>query len=156
MQNNSVNKFKTVGKLRTVKGSILFPHNAGLRLILSLSNTMGKPNCPLLPIFDEKWAQVRQENKLWFINKTGAYKLGAIKSTPVQSDTWVVHMLCQNELFKTDLKALDTCLKEITKLAIFEHASVHVSSILLSSIPELMDRLNELVIQQGVNVQIYE
>jgi len=151
-----MNRFKQAGKLKTIQGSILSPHNAGLRFVLSVNNMAGKPENPLFPIFDKKWKQVRQESRGWFANKTGSYKLGAITTTAVQSDTWVIHMLCQDENLKVDLTALEACLKKTADMAKYEHASVHVSSILVELVPEISELLNSQFINEGINVHLYE
>jgi hypothetical protein len=151
------NKFQASGNVKTIKGSILAPHNAGLRFILSVNNLAGKnEGNPMLPIFDKKWPKVKAEARGWFATKTGAYKLGAVNTTAVQSDTWAIHMLCQNEDFSVDVPGLTKCLKEVCKMAKYERATVHVSTVLTNSIPELTDALVEQLVNQGVSVSFYE
>jgi len=154
--NTNMNMFKQKGRTKLIKGTILAPENAGLRFVLSVNNLAGKPENPLFPIFDKKWKQVRQESRGWFVNKTGAYKFGAVNTTAVQSDTWVIHMLCQDAEVKTDLKALETCLKKVADMAKYEKASVHVSSVLVELIPEITELLDRLLINEGVSVYFYE
>jgi hypothetical protein len=152
-----MNKFQPQGKVKLVKGSILAPENAGLRFVLSLNNLAGKSESnPLYPIFEKKWKKVKEEAKGWYATKTGAYKLGAINVTAVQSDTWVIHMLCQDENLKLNASALEDCLKQISAKAKYEQASVHVSSILLETIPEIKDMLTKHIVANGTNVSIYE
>jgi hypothetical protein len=151
-----VNRFKPLGKTKIIKGTVLAPENAGLRFVLSVNNMAGKPENPLFPIFDKKWKQVRQESMGWFATKTGAYKLGAVMTTAVQSDTWVIHMLFQDENLTTDLKALEVCLKKVSDMAKYEKASVHVSSILVNLVPEITKMLDEQLIQNGISVYYYE
>lgn len=151
-----VNKFQAPGRTKVIKGSILTPENAGLRFILSINNMVGKAENPLLPLFDKKWKKVREESRGWYATKTGAYKLGATNTTAVQSDTWVIHMLCQDEELKTDAKALEECLKKVCASAKYEHATVHVSTILTGAIPELTDLLNTHLVAEGVSVYFYE
>ena len=152
-----MNKFQPQGKTKLIKGSILAPENAGLRFVLSVNNTQGKvEGNPLLPLFDKKWKQVRAESKGWFATKTGAYKLGAINTTAVQSDTWVIHMLCQGDDLSVDAKGLVECLKKVAASAKYEKATVHVSTVLTDSIPELNALLSEHLVDQGVSVYLYE
>ena len=150
-----MNKFQQLGQFKTIQGSILSPQNAGLRFILSVNNMAGKPENPLFPIFDKKWKQVKQESRGWFATKTGAYKLGAINTTAVQSDTWVIHMLCQDENLNTDIKALELCLKNVLNMAKAENASIHVSTILVDMIPEINKLLEEQLLNNGINVYYY-
>lgn len=152
-----MNRFQPQGKTKLIKGSILAPENAGLRFVLSVNNTQGKvEGNPLLPLFDKKWKQVRQETKGWYANKTGAYKLGAINTTAVQSDTWVIHMLCQGDDLTVDAKGLEECLKKVCASAKYERATVHVSTVLTDAIPELNELLTKQLVENGVSVYFYE
>jgi len=153
---NVMNRFLPKGRTKTIKGTIIAPENAGLRFVLSLNNIEGKPENPLFPIFDKKWRQVRADSRGWYTTRTGAYKLGAINTTAVQSDTWVIHMLCQDKELEIDLPGLEVCLKKTCDLAKYEKASVHVSSITAEAIPELKELLTKYMIDQGVNVYFYE
>jgi len=151
-----MNKFQPQGKVKVVKGSILAPENAGLRFVLSINNLAGKSdNNPLYPIFEKKWKKVKEEAKGWYATKTGAYKLGAINVTAVQSDTWVIHMLCQDENLSTNSSALGECLKQVCAKAKYENASVHVSSALLEAMPELKELLTKNITSQGLNLLVY-
>lgn len=150
------NKFQQPGRVKIVKGSILAPENAGLRFVLSVTNMGGKMESPLYPLFEKKWPKVKAEARGWWATKTGAYKLGAVNTTALQSDTWAIHMLCQDEELKTDTVALEKCLKEVCKMAKYERATVHVSSLLINAIPELTDVLNRELVNNGVAVSFYE
>ena len=157
---NVMNKFLPKGRVKVINSTILTPENAGLRFVLSMNNLEGKEKSnPLLPIFDRKWRQVRVDSKGWYATRTGAYKLGAIKTTAVQSDTWVIHMLCQkaeSDKFEVDPAGLELCVKNTSDLAKYEKASVHVSSIMLNEIPELKGLLIKYMADQGVNLYFYE
>lgn len=150
-------RFQQPGRTKLVKGSILAPENAGLRFVLSVNNLAGKPdNHPLYPLFEKKWPKVRSEARGWYATKTGAYKIGAVSTTAVQSDTWVIHMLCQDEEQKTDTAGLEKCLKEVCKMAKYERATVHVSTLLTDAVPELMGLINSQLVEEGVSVSFYE
>lgn len=156
-EEKKVNKFQQPGRVKVIKGSILTPENAGLRFVLSINNLEGKPDGnPLLPLFDKKWKKVKEESRGWYATKTGAYKLGAINTTAVQSDTWVIHMLCQDAKLDTDVKALEECLKKVCASAKYERATVHVSTVLTGAVPELTELLNTCLVEQGVSVSFYE
>jgi hypothetical protein len=156
MTEQQKNKFLTPGRVKIVQGSILNPENAGLRFVLSVTNMVGKVESPLYPLFEKKWPKVKQEAKGWYNTRTGAYKLGAVNTTAVQSDTWVLHLLCQDENFKTDSVGLEACLKEVCKMAKYERATVHVSSVLTEAVPELTQALQTELVEQGVSVSFYE
>lgn len=155
-ENTEVNRFQPQGKTRTIRGSILAPENAGLRFVLCVNNMGGTTENALYSIFDKKWKKVREETRGWFTTRTGAYKLGATKTTAVQSDTWVIHMLCQTKELQTDVGALEDCLKQICKMAKYERATVHVPSVLLDIVPEMKSSLEKHLLTQGVNVYYYE
>jgi hypothetical protein len=156
MNNENSNKFQPKGKTKLVKGSILAPENAGLRLVLNVANLAGKAESPLYPLFDKKWKKVKEEVKGWYNTRTGAYKLGATSNVAVQSDTWVINLLCQNDQLETDVNSLKTCLKSVANLAKEHKASVHVSTLLTNLIPELASLLNDHLISNGVSVYFYE
>lgn len=156
MSEKEVNRFQPLGKTKLVKGSILTPENAGLRFVLSVNNTAGKSENPLFPLFDKKWKQVKSESKGWYNTRTGAYKLGAVRELAVQSDVWVINMLCQNDNIVTDVKALEDCLKKVCAMAKYERATIHVSTLLTDAIPELQGLLGEQLVKNGVSVYYYQ
>ena len=151
----TLNRFAVKGKIKDLKGSILLPETAGLRFVLSLTNTAGKPESPLYPLFDKRWRKVKEDARSWYVNKTGAYKLGAINHTAVQSDTWVIHLLCQDDNLVTNIDALKECLKHVVAMAKAEKAGIHISNLLVKEIPELRD-LSKVFVEQGINVYFYE
>ena len=153
---DTINRFKKIGKTKLINGSILNPQSGELGLILSLANMAGKADNPLLPLFDKKWRKVREDVRGWYVNKTGEYKSGAINRLAVQSDVWVIHMLCQDEELKTDVKGLKECLKKVCAMAKYEKGGVHVSTLLTDSIPELADLLTEMLVNEGVSVYFYK
>jgi len=151
------NLFAQKGKVKVIKGSILMPENAGLRFILNIVNTAGKTDSnPLYPLFDKKWRKVKEDAKGWWANKTGAYKLGAVNQTAVNSDVWVIHMLCQNDDGTVDASGLKACLTKVCAQAKYEKATVHISTLLTSQIPEFAGLLNSELIENGVSVNLYE
>jgi len=153
---DGVKRFQTPGRTKIIKGSILAPENAGLRFVLSVTNTLGKAESPLYPLFEKKWKKVREEARGWYATKTGTYKLGAVNTTAVQSDTWVIHLLCQDDKLVTSESAIVDCLKKVCTMAKYERASVHVSTILTEAVPELTPLLKEHLLDNGVSVYFYE
>lgn len=152
------NAFQVKGTVKVIKGTILMPETGGLKFILSPVNMAGKPDGnPLLPIFDKKWNKVRAESRGLYASKTGAYKLGSIAgTTATQSDVWVQHILYQDADLKVDLKALEECLKKVATSALYEKASLHISSILVAATPELVDLVNKHCVEKGVSAFYYE
>jgi hypothetical protein len=154
-----VNRFQPVGKTKLIHSSILAPENAGLRLVLSVANLNGKIEGdvqPLYAVFDKKWKKVKEDTKGWYNTRTGTYKLGAVNNTAVQSDTWVINMLCQDESLQVNTKGLEDCLEKVAKMAKDEKATVHVSTLLTDAIPELSDLLSKLLLKRGVSVYFYQ
>jgi hypothetical protein len=154
--NDTMSRFKKIGKTKLINSTILCPEYGNLALILNLANMAGKAESPLMPLFDKKWRKVKEDVRGWYVNKTGEYKLGAINRLAVQSDVWVIHMLCQDLELKTDVKALKDCLKKVCALAKYEKAGLHVSTLLTDSIPEMADLLTEMLVNEGVSVYFYQ
>tara|TARA_R110000868_G_scaffold67046_6_gene199266 strand:- start:1300 stop:1767 length:468 start_codon:yes stop_codon:yes gene_type:complete len=150
------NKFQMQGKVKVINGSILTPENGGLRFVLNTNNLSGKVVGPLYSLFDKKWKKVREETKGWYANKTGAYKLGAVNTTAVQSDVWVIHMLCQGADLLTDVPALTECLKKVAQSAKSEKATVHISQLLVDEIPSLQDLVDKCLVKSGISVSYYK
>jgi hypothetical protein len=155
-ENDTVKKFQQPGRVKVIQGSILAPENAGLRFVLNVANMVGKVESPVYPLFDKKWPTVKKEVKGWFNARDGKYKLGAVNTTAVQSDTWVLNLLCQDAELETQADGLKACLKEVCKMAKYERASIHVSTLLTDSIPELQESLTKELVENGVSVYYYE
>ena len=152
----TVKKFQQPGRVKLVQGSIVAPQNAGLRFVLNVANTVGKAEGPMYPLFEKKWPTVKREVRGWFTTRDGKYKLGAVHTLAVQSDTWVISLLCQDDELNTDSDALRTCLKEVCKSAKYERATVHVSTKLTDALPSLQELLNEELVSEGVSVNFYD
>jgi len=152
----NIKKFQNVGRTKVVNGSILMPENSGLSFVLNIANMLGKTDNPLYPIFNKKWKKVKEEVRGWYVTKTGAYKLGAINNIAVQSDVWIINMLCQNEKLETDVKALEECLKKTAASAKYEKASIHVSTLLVDMIPQLPELLQKHIVDQGISLYFYQ
>jgi len=151
---DTVDRFAPKGKTKVVKGSILAPENAGLRFVLNSFSMSGKPEGELFALFDKKWSRVRTEARGWYATRQN-FKLGAVNTTAVQSDTWILTMLVKDEDGKLDEGALDVCLKKICDMAKYERATIHVSCLLTDDLPVLKDKL-DAVVEKGVSVVYYE
>lgn len=150
-------RFQKFGKVKTVQSSVLMPENGGLRFILNVANMAGKADSPMYAVFDKKWAKVKSDVKGAFATKTGAYKLGSLlPTTCLQSDVWCLSMLCQDAEQKTDAVALKKCLQEVCKMAVYEHASCAVSSVLMDMVPELPELLKTELAEKGVAITFYQ
>lgn len=152
----TVKKFQQPGRMKVVQGSIVAPQNAGLRFVLNVANMEGKAEGPMYPLFEKKWPTVKREVRGWFTTRDGKYKLGAVHTLAVQSDTWVLSLLCQDKDLQTQDDALRTCLKEVCKSAKYERATVHVSTQLTDALPSLQKLLTEELVEEGVSVNFYE
>lgn len=149
------NKFMQKGKVKLVKGSVLMPEYAGLRFVLNFVNMGGKPTGKIYTLFDKKWRKVKEEAKGWYASRIN-YKYGQTSTIAVQSDTWVINCLCQDENAVVDEKALNDCLKAVCKMAKDEKATVHVSNYLVEEFPKLQELLNTSLVDSGVSVSFYE
>lgn len=152
----AVNKFAIQGKSKTITGSILNPEMAGQRLILSFANMAGTADTVLSPLFDKKWRKIKEDARGWWATKTGEYKLGAIRELAVQSDTWIIHCLCQDDKMNVDNEALGDCLKKVARVAKDEKATVHVSNEWVKLAPKLPTLVKSKLLDQGITVYFYE
>lgn len=147
-------KFIQPAKVKHVKGSVIAPENAGLRIILNLCSQSGKYNSTLFSALTKRWMRVREDYKNWFAGQVN-FKLGNISTTAIASDTWVVHSLCFDKEEALNAEALKACVKKIVTLAKSEKASLHVSEFLFRDVPELKTLLEQEVPTQGVLLYEY-
>lgn len=158
MSDNKVDmkKFLVPGKVKVIKGSIVNPENSGLCFVLNLASLNGSTDSEMYKVFNKKWVKVKQEVRGWYNTRTGAYKLGALHNLAVQSNVWVLSLLCQDDKLNVDLSALRKSLKEVCRLAKYEKATLHVSDVLIKMIPELTNLVDKEVVEQGVSVYYYQ
>ncbi len=130
---------------------VLSPWNlAGL-----YTNKDGSFTNPQSKLFEKKWSQLKKDVKTWYAERV-AHKLGNILDSAVQSDVWVIHLLCQKEDLSFDLVALGTCLDKTVAKAKFEKATLHVSNLFTAQVPELVSLLDEHARKKGVTVYYYD
>jgi hypothetical protein len=149
------NAFVTQGKTKVVNASILSPELGNLRLLVVPCGESGKPETDLHALLNKKWRPVAAELKGWYANHIN-FKLGNVKTTAVQSDTWVVHSLCLTKEGALDEKALAGCVKKLADMAKYEKGSVHVSTLTTTAYPLLVQLLQEQCINKGIAVYFYE
>lgn len=149
-----MNKFTAPGKMKQVNATILAPENAGLRFILNVCGQNGKFESKLDLVLTKRWAKVRESYKEWYATQQN-FKMGWLNQTPIASDTWVVNMLVEDKAGKVDPVALQLAMKKVAELAKYEHASIHVSSLMAADMPELQPLLVSNLIEQGINVYFY-
>jgi len=151
----SENKFVTNGKTKLVQGSILTPEGSSLRFVFVPCSESGVGEDALHGLLSRKWKQAKAELKGWYSHHVN-FKLGNIKDTAVQSDTWLVHCLVADKTGKVNDKALASCVKKVADLAKFERASVHVSTLVTEDMPQLLPLLQTEMIEKGITVLFYE
>jgi hypothetical protein len=149
------NKFAIQGKTKIVNGTILLPETSGLRMIMTIASETGKPDSELYTLLDTKWKNAKAEFKGWYQHHV-TFKLGNVHETAVQSDIWIMHCLVLDKEGKVNDKALFSCLKKLGEKAKYEHANVHVSTLLVKEIPTLPELLQTNLVEKGVSVFYYE
>jgi hypothetical protein len=154
MDKPSSNKFSPKGKVKQLTASILSPENAGLRFILNLVGQSGKFESKLGLVLAKRWGKVREDYKSWYAGQQN-FKLGCVNTTPVASDTWVVHLLCEDKEGKASDASLDASMKKLGALAKYEHASVHISSVLTGEHPSIVGLATKYLTNDGINVYYY-
>ena len=150
-----MSNFLPKGKVKLVKGSIINPEYAGLRLVLNFVSESGKPEGKLSETLDKKWKKIVEETKGWYASRVN-FKQGETYTIAVQSDTWVINCLCKDKDNQLQDKSLTSCLKKIAQLAKAEKASVHVSDYLVEECPSLSSMLETEMVNQGINVSYYQ
>lgn len=150
-----MNKFMKAGVVKNIDGSIISPHGGGLKLVLSTATTNGGLDCPTLPILLKKWSKTRES--LFKINsyRSTEYGLGYVVDFSVQSDVWIMHLMCRDDAGALNKAGLTKCMASVSKTALYEKASVHVASELLNAYPDLSSLLKTELLEKGVDVYIY-
>lgn len=149
-----MNKFVLPGKVKQAKSSIITPEDAGLRFVITLCSDDGSFDTPLQTTLNKRWARVRQDYKGWYAERSN-FKLGNILTSAVNSDTWVVHMLCLGKDNQLDDKAMTSCMKKLSDTAKYENASIHLSKELTDAFPKLAELLKDYITVNGINLYFY-
>jgi hypothetical protein len=152
--NSNKTKFATLGKSKVITGSILTPELSGLRMILVAAKEDGKPDSDLYKLLDKKWKVASVDLKGWYAEHRD-YKLGNLRPTCLNSDTWLMHALFLKKDGTVDEKALATCVKKLGEQSKYEKASIHVSTMLTDAFPQLPELLKTHCLDNGVNVYFY-
>ena len=148
-------KFAVQGKTKLFNASITMPQGSGLRLVLVAASESGKPDSDLYGVLDRKWKQAKVELKGWYQSRTN-FKLGAVKDVATQSDVWLLNMLCLDKDNQVNEKALISCVKEVAKVAAYERASIHCSTLLTDVFPQLQELLMTNLVEKGISVFFYK
>lgn len=154
MENKLDSRFVAKGRVKVVNGSVLNPENAGLRVIVNFVSINGTFDAPLDKALTGKWLNVRKANYEWYSNQF-QFKAGNINTTAVSSDIFVCNVLARGKDGKIDPTALALGVKKLADYAKYEKASIHVSSLLTTEMPELVDILKVGLADVGVNVYYY-
>jgi hypothetical protein len=155
MTDTTPNKFAVQGRTKLIKSSILMPEMGGLRLVLVPASETGKPDSELYNLLDKKWKSAKAELKGWNQYHVD-FKMGNLHTTAVNSDIWLVHALFLKEDGTVDEKALTTCLTKLLKMAQEEKASIHVSTLLADTLPNLAEMMQTAFLEKGVSVYFYQ
>jgi hypothetical protein len=147
-------KFATIGKSKVITGSILTPELSGLRMILVAAKEDGKPESELYKLLEKKWKVAAVDLKGWYAEHRD-FRLGNLRSTCLNSDTWLLHALFLKKDGTMDEKALATCVKKLGEQAKYEKASVHISTMLTDAFPKLPELLKTHCLDNGVSVYFY-
>jgi hypothetical protein len=150
-----MNKFVLPGKVKQAKNSIVTPEDAGLRFVVTLCSDDGSFESPLQQKLNKRWARVRQDYKGWYVERAN-FKMGNLLTSAVNSDTWVVHMLCLNKDKELDDKALNSCMKKLADMAKYENASAHISKELTEAFPKFAELLKDYITSNGINLYFYD
>jgi len=148
-----VSKTGFQAKVREVKGSILAPVNAGLKMTLVACSQSGSYSSPLYDAMVKRYPKIKEDYRGLFINQN--LKIGAVYTTAVNSEVWILQAVCMDKEGVLDETALKACVKKAVSSACYEGASLHLSELLFNDVPELKEALTAEAIKSGVNIYLY-
>lgn len=145
-------------KIKLCGNLLLETETSALKIVLNVCNVSSDKFKPkqyrTAALLNNRWKKVAELDRSF--SYTRNFKLGEVNTSAVQSDVWVVSMVCQEE-GKTSLDHLKTCLKKVADMAKYERGYVHVSHLLFEDVPELTnDLLKEFFVDKNVNVFVYK
>jgi len=151
---NTTNRFIQAGRAKQLNGTVTAPEQAGLKFVLNAVSQNGEFKAPLDTLLTKRWSKTKEDYKGWYATQHN-FKMGSLHDTAVASDTWVVSMLVKDKDGVVDTVALATAMKKLTAMCKYEHASVHVSNLLLADVPALGDLIKTALLDEGINVYFY-
>jgi hypothetical protein len=149
------NKFNPKGRLKELTGSVLMPENSGLRLVFCPCSKSGNINLNLQKAVIKKWGSAKTDYKSWFATRIN-FEYGHLITTAIASDTWIVSTLIYDQNDKLESSALESSIKKLSSLAKYEKGSVHFHKQLFDESPALIELVNKYLIDNGINVYIYQ
>jgi len=153
---------KAKGKTKFVESSFIHPEYGDLKLIpVPVSQNLKQPASEtIFHTVLKRWLTIDRKYKEWCYTGQNQ-KPGSILDIAVQSDIWVVLMLLRdkdgNAYQDQDPKkdAMTVAMKKLFTLAEYNKGSIHVSNSVFSEFDSFEKRLNEELVDKGINVNIY-
>lgn len=140
-------------KVVEVDGKITQSFGGGLKLIPSLCSVSGSLDMNrLYKLYSFRWDSVKFDFKQWSSVRDKYFKLGDIKISAFQTDSWAIHWLCFDDKNKLNEKALKECINKTIKIAKEHNASFHVNDDILDAAPPLRAGLSDFI---DSNVRVY-
>jgi hypothetical protein len=146
-------KFTPKGQIKVVQGSISNPNTSSLSLVLVAMSESGIADSPTYQTLGKKWGKAKSDARSWYQEQV-SFRPSNIKVSCVQSDVWLVHMLCVKKDGSTDEKALDGCLKKALAEAQSNKGTIHVAASLVEQVPLLGPKLEDIA-KHGVSCYFY-
>lgn len=155
MPSNKPSNFNPPGRIKYVKGDVNIPESAGLRYILVLCNDKGTMEKHASSTVS-RWPATESSYRSWYRSSFGKMKewKGQIKTSQVQSDTIIVHMLAVLDE-KLDKKAFSACLDAAGREVAYNNGNIHIAKI-SEDWEELEKIITEQLLKRGMNVTVYE
>jgi hypothetical protein len=150
-----MNPFKKQGYIKNFTGSVLFPQTSDLKLIVVPVNMKGKYTGQLKEKIAKRWFNSDSNLKSWNANRIN-FKLGEIVENCVNSDVWIVNVLCRDENDVLDMTALEKCFKKVCTMATYNSGSVHISSVIKEELPGVEKLFEKAFLENGINVYLYQ
>lgn len=146
-------RFNPAGQVKTVNASITSTQTGSLALVLVPLEEDCKMSSDVYKLLSKKYVAATQQTKAWYHSAIN-WKIGRTQDIFLGSDVRLVNMLCIKKDGVCDDKALAACFKSVFELAKNERGSLHVSSAVISQLPQITSHLEEAKLR-GYNVFIY-
>lgn len=146
-------RFNPAGQVKTVNASITSTQTGSLAMVLVPLEEDCKMACDVYGLLSKKYQAAKSDPKQWYHSAIN-WKIGTVRDTFLGSDVRMINMLCIKKDGVCDDKALASCFKGVFELAKNERGSLHVSSAVISQLPQITSHLEEAK-NRGLNVFIY-
>ena len=153
-------------KIRYLRGDVTEPRGRDSRIVAHIVNDKASTwGAGAALAIARRWPSAHSDFKNWSIARREEFDLGVIHEFRISGNLWIVSMVAQHgygESLKPRIRyaALRACLRELSKFAYENHATVHMPRIgtgFAGGNWEVIENLViETLISRGVKVLVYD